>query len=176
MIIIFAGAFGRFPVGGHAWTELQYLLGLRALGHDVFFLEECGPESWVYHWKREELTTELDYPTNYVRDCLEPFGFGDRWIYRAGNRALGMKVDDFLDVCSQADLMLVRGSPIPLWRTEYSWPQRHIYIDSDPGFTQFSTANGDADLSRTIERCECLFTIGQRMGAEDGPIPTLGRN
>ena len=42
MIIIFAGALGRFPVGGHAWTEMQYLLTLRSLGHDVFFLEECG--------------------------------------------------------------------------------------------------------------------------------------
>lgn len=62
MIIIFASAIGRFPIGGNAWSDLQYLLGLRALGHDVFYLEECGLESWVYNWQTEQFTTELDYP------------------------------------------------------------------------------------------------------------------
>lgn len=66
MLIIFASCLGRFPIGGHAWADLQYLLGLRNLGHDVFYLEECGLESWVYNWETDELTTELEYPTNYV--------------------------------------------------------------------------------------------------------------
>ena len=51
MIVVFAGSIGRFPVGGHAWVDMQYLLGLRALGHDVFYVEECGPGSWVYNWE-----------------------------------------------------------------------------------------------------------------------------
>ena len=42
MIVIFAGSIGRFPVGGHAWVDLQYLLGLQTLGHTVYYLEECG--------------------------------------------------------------------------------------------------------------------------------------
>lgn len=176
MIIIFAGAIGRFPIGGHVWTEIQYLLGLRALGHDVFFLEECGPGTWVYNWETEQLTTELDYPTNYVRDCLEPIGLGNQWIYRAGDQSVGMSLDEFRDVCSQADLLLIRSTPIPLWRDEYNWPRRRIYVDTDPGFTQIHLANGHSELVSTIDRCECLFTNGQRIGAEDCPIPTVGRN
>ena len=35
MKIIFAGSIGRFPVGGHAWVDLQYLHGLQDLGHQV---------------------------------------------------------------------------------------------------------------------------------------------
>lgn len=175
MIVIFASAIGRFPIGGNTWSDLQYILGLRALGHDVFYLEECGPESWVYNWEREQLTTELDYPSNYVRNCLEPLGFGDRWIYRAGDLAVGMGVDKFLEVCSRAELMIIRGSPISLWREDYQWTQRRIFIDADPGFTQIKLAGGDADLVKTIEQCECLFTIGQHIGAPDCPIPTMGR-
>ncbi|MCC5651556.1 glycosyltransferase family 1 protein [Nostoc sp. XA013] len=176
MIIIFAGAIGRFPVGGQAWCEMQYLLGLQALGHDVFFLEECGSESWVYNWETEEFTTELEYPCKYVQDCLKPIGFDNRWIYRAGERSVGMEVNEFLDICSQADLMIVRGSPIPLWRDEYEWPRRRIYIDSDPGFTQINIANGDAELVSTVERCDRLFTISQRLGCEDCLIPTVGKH
>jgi hypothetical protein len=176
MIIIFASAIGRFPIGGNAWSDLQYLLGLRTLGHNVFYLEECGSESWVYNWQTEEFTTELDYPTNYVRNCLEPLGFVNQWIYRAGDRSMGMAVDEFNNVCSQADLMIVRGSPICLWRDEYKLPQRHIYIDADPGFTQINIAGGHSELVQTIERCDRLFTIGQRIGAQDCLIPTNGRH
>jgi hypothetical protein len=176
MIIVFAGAFGRFPIGGHAWAEMQYLLGLRDLGHDIFFLEECGQESWVYNWETEQLTTELDYPIKYVRDCLEPIDLGNQWIYRAGEQSAGMRVDEFRDVCSQADLLFIRSCPIPLWRDEYFWPKRRIYVDTDPGFTQVHIANGHSELVSTVERCERLFTNGQLIGTSGCPIPIHGKN
>ena len=175
MKIILSGGIGRFPVGGHAWVDMQYLLGLQALGHDVYYLEECGEGSWVYNWATEEVTTELEYPTNYVRECLEPIGFGERWIYRAGDRSVGMDADKFVALCSEADLLVVRASPIELWRNEYMLPRRRVYIDSDPGFTQFACLSGPAEWRDTIDRCERLFTIGQCIGAADCPIPTLGR-
>jgi hypothetical protein len=54
-------------------------------------------------------------------------------------------------------------------------PRRRIFIDGDPGFTQFSLANGAGELAATLARCEHLFTIGQRVGTSDCPIPTAGR-
>ncbi|NMG05375.1 glycosyltransferase [Brasilonema sp. UFV-L1] len=176
MNIIFAGSIGRFPVGGHAWVDMQYLLGLRSLGHKVFYLEECGPESWVYHWEMEQMTTELDYPTTYLQQCLTEIGFDSCWIYRAGEQSVGMNVADFLDVCAQADLLIVRGSPIPLWRPEYDLPKRRLFIDSDPGFTQIHLSHGDADLNNTVERCDRLFTVGQQVGAQGCSVPTLGKH
>src|SRR3954470_18610372 len=124
MIIVFAGTIGRCGVGGLAWMSMQYLAGLRALGHDVHYLEECGLESWVYDWDAERLTTELAYPAAYVRECLEPVGLGDRWIYRAGERSEGMAAEDFREVCSRADLLVVHAVPVTLWRDEYGWPRR----------------------------------------------------
>jgi hypothetical protein len=174
MIIIFAGALGRFPVGGHAWIEMQYLLALRSLGHDVFFLEDCGEGSWVYNWETEQITTDLKYPTSYIRQCLDPIGFSDQWIYRAGNNSVGMRLNDFLEVCSQADLLLIRASPITLWRPEYNLPLRRIFIDADPGFTQLKVINGNRDLISTVKYCEHLFTIGQKIGDEDCLIPSTG--
>jgi hypothetical protein len=175
LIIIVSGSIGRLPVGGHAWVDMQYLLGLRALGHDVYYLEECGAESWVYNWDAEELTTDLGYPAGYVRDCLGPVGLGGRWVYRAGDRAEGMDPGAFRDVCARADLLLVRAVPLALWREEYGWPRRRAFIDADPGFTQISLESGKPDLAETVARCECLFTVGQNLGAADCPIPAAGR-
>src|ERR1051325_10537418 len=96
MRIMIAGTIGRSGLGGQAWAVLQYLLGFRALGHDAIYLEDCGESSWGYNWDRLEWTTELDYPANYVRACLEPFGLGDRWIYRTNEGSVGIALEDFL--------------------------------------------------------------------------------
>jgi hypothetical protein len=154
---------------------MQYLAGLKALGHEVYYLEECGAESWVYDWEAGALTTDLAYPSDYVRACLEPLGMADDWIYRAGEQSVGMEVEQFAEVCSRADLLLIRAVPLPLWREEYTLPGRRAFIDADPGFTQISLVSGHAELTATVERCERLFTIGQRIGAHDCPIPTAGR-
>ena len=53
MIVVLAGAIGRSGVGGLAWMSMQYLAGLKALGHEVYYLEDCGDESWVYDWDAE---------------------------------------------------------------------------------------------------------------------------
>jgi hypothetical protein len=87
-----------------------------------------------------------------------------------------MAVDEFQSVCAQADLLIVRNCSIDLWREEYSWPRRRVFIDSDPGFIQFRLANGDFHFVNTVNRCERLFTIGQRIGTKDCPIPTEGRH
>jgi hypothetical protein len=175
MRIVLAGSIGRFPVGGHAWVDLQYLLGLRALGHEVFYLEECGPESWVYHWRRQELTTELSYPTEYVRSTLTPFGFGESWLYRAGEQAVGADTEALREFCHTADLLIVRAVPLPLWRPEYEWPRRKVFIDADPFFTQVQLLRGKPDLLETVARCDQLFTVGQRVGGVDCAVPLAGR-
>src|SRR5437764_1952718 len=174
MKIIFSGTIGRSGLGGQAWANLQYLLGLRALGHEVFYLEDCGESSWVYNWDKQEWTVELEYPAAYVRDCLQPFGLGERCIYRTVSQSLGQPLKSFFDLCSAADLLIMRAVPLWVWRKEYDGPRRRIFIDVDPGFTQISIANGDAGLAEGIALCQRRFTVGQRVGAPGCPIPTNG--
>ena len=174
MIIILSGTIGRSGLGGQAWAGLQYLLGLRELGHDVYYLEDCGRSSWVYIWEKEEWTHELDYPAAYVSACLTPFGFGDRWIYRDNYRSLGMELGKFLEVCASADLLVLRAVPFWNWRPEYDRPRRRAFIDVDPGFTQISIANGDAGLAAGVAACERRFTYAQRFGLPGSTVPAHG--
>ena len=47
-IIIVAGALANKPMnGGAAWTRISWLLGLRRLGFETYFLEEIQPEHCV---------------------------------------------------------------------------------------------------------------------------------
>ncbi len=174
MTIVFSGTIGRSGLGGQAWAGLQYLLGLRALGHDVYYLEDCGRSSWVYIWETEDWTHELDYPAAYVNACLLPFGFGDRWIYRDNYRSLGMPLEKFQEACARADLLILRAVPFWNWRPEYELPRRRAFIDVDPGFTQITLANGDAGLAEGIAKCDRRFTYAQRVGQPDCAIPPNG--
>jgi hypothetical protein len=173
--IVLAGSIGRLPVGGYSWMDMQWLAGLSALGHDVHYVEDCGEQSWVYNWTAEQLTTDLDYPGGYVGACLGSIGLGDRWTYRAGDGTRGRTATEVADMCAEADLLIVHGVPLEVWRPEYARIRRKVFVDVDPGFIQIALATGDAKLTETADRCEVLFTIGQRFGAADCPVPTAGR-
>jgi hypothetical protein len=174
MTIILAGAIGRSGLGGQAWAYLQYLIGFRALGYEVYYLEDCGETSWVWNWDTGEWTEDPAFPATYVRECLEPFGFKDRWIYRTSAQSFGMSLNQLKAVCAQADLLVMRAIPLWDWRPEYALPKRRIFIDVDPGFTQMNIASGDTGLAAAIGRCDRLFTLGQRFGAADCLIPETG--
>jgi hypothetical protein len=174
MTIILAGAIGRSGLGGQAWAYLQYLIGFRALGHDVYYLEDCGETSWIWNWDTGEWTEDPMFPAAYVRDCLEPFGFKDKWVYRTTSQSFGMSLDQVKAVCAEADLLIMRAIPLWDWRPEYALPRRRIFIDVDPGFTQMNIASGDKGLAEAIGHCERRFTLGQRFGAADCLIPDAG--
>jgi hypothetical protein len=174
MNLIVAGTIGRSGLGGQAWAVLQYLLGFRALGHEVMYLEDCGESSWVYNWDKEEWTTELDYPAGYVRACLEPFGFSQQWIYRTNEGSRGMPLPEFVQRCAAADLLILRAVPLWVWRPEYDLPRRRAFIDVDPGFTQISILQGDKGIADGVARCERRFTVAQRIGKPGCTIPVEG--
>src|SRR5207237_9382753 len=79
MKILFAGIIARYPFGGVTWCSLMYLLGLRALGHDVFYIEDTG--ECVYDPVQNTRSIDPSYGTDYINQSLEPYGFGDRWTF-----------------------------------------------------------------------------------------------
>ena len=79
MKILFAGIIARYPFGGVTWCSLMYLLGLRALGHEVFYIEDTG--ECVYDPIQNTRATDPAYGTRYICSALEPFGLGERWTF-----------------------------------------------------------------------------------------------
>ena len=174
-LVVFAGTIGRSVIGGLSWDNMQYLVGLAELGHDVYYLEDCGEESWVYDWDAQQLTNDLAYPTSYLQDCLEPVGLADRWIYRAGANSTGIEIAEFDAICAEADLLIAWGDALTTWRAAYDSPRRRAFIDVDPGFTQISLAQGQHGLHKAVDNCESVFTISPRIGTPTSPLPTYGR-
>ena len=175
LIIILAGTIGRSVTGGQTWANLHYLLGLRALGHDAYYLEDVGEWSETYDWRTQCNTNSLDHPANYIDHALSAHGFGNKWIYRTNDDCRGMSIAQFGELCEQADLLLIRGVPILVWRPDYDAPRRRAFIDVDPGFTQIRLANREPAFVETMAHCESVFTYATRMGRPDCTIPSAER-
>jgi hypothetical protein len=169
--IIVAGIIGRYPFGGVTWCSLMYLLGLRNLGHDVYYLEDTG--ECIYDYAQNTLSLDSSYGLNYIHSALSQFDLGDRWTfidYRG--EYFGKSRNEMVQICAGTDLFVNLSGGCWFWRDEYTKVPRKIFIDSDPGFTQIRLAKGeDPSLVEFFKGFNALFTFGRNLDASDCTIP-----
>ncbi len=172
MNIILAGIMGRYPFGGVAWCSLMYLLGLRRLGHSVWYLEDMAECN--YDPVARTLRTDPRYALNFIQATLTPYGLGDRWCYvdYLGRNYYGHSRESWLRVCADADLILNLSGGFWLWRDEYAAIPHSAYIDSDPAFTQIEIARRGPERTEFFSRFGALFTFGRNIGTVASPVPT----
>src|ERR1041384_4549650 len=95
-IIVF-GILFWFPLAGVTYQFLHFLIGLRRLGYDVYYVEDCG--RWIYDPRINDLSPDASYNIAAIAPILEAHGFRDRWAFRAyyaGGECHGMTEADVL--------------------------------------------------------------------------------
>jgi hypothetical protein len=168
--ILFAGIIARHPFGGVAWCSLMYLLGLRALGHDVFYIEDTG--ECVYDPVQNAVSLDPSYGIGHIHRTLEPFGLADRWAFvNYDGRYWGRSADDVRRFCADADLFLNLSGGAWFWRDEYARVPHSAFIDSDPGFTQLAIHKAEPWYVEFFARFNRLFTFGANIGTPASPVP-----
>ncbi len=168
--IVVSGAIANsYLKGGEAWHRLHWVLGLKRLGFLVYFVEQINRESCV---DATGAVTAFQECVNlaYFRRVTEQFGLSGSaaLIYEAGEQTYGLTNAELLDLAEAADLLVNISGHLtlnPLMRRL----GRKIYIDEDPGFTQFWYIDGHA---KPLEGHDLYFTIGENIGAPGCPIPT----
>lgn len=161
--VIVAGALGNKPgQAGEAWVKLSWVRGLQRLGFDVWFVEQLD----------ESLTD--DFPTApWFRTVTERFGFAGRAVLLQGGESIvGPRVEDLLVIAPEADLVNISGHLT--FPRLFGAFRRRVMVDIDPGFTQFWHDEGLDGAN--VAGHDAYFTIGERIGSADCPIPTAGIN
>jgi len=171
MRILLAGIIARYPFGGVTWCSLMYLLGLRALGHEVFYIEDTG--ECVYDPILNTRATDPVYGTTYIHNALEPYGLGDRWSFVNYDGAYhGRSADEVRRYAADADLFINLSGGSWFWRDEYAKIPRKVFVDSDPAFTQLAIAKAEPWYVEFFQRFDHLFTFGSNIGTAASTIPT----
>jgi hypothetical protein len=172
--IVVLGYIVRGPVGGMAWHHLQYVLGLKALGHDVLFIEDSDDFPSCYDPSRHVVDFNPEYGLRFTKDAFDKLGMDESWAYHDAHKGNwhGPASSVAIGFCSTADLAInVSGvNPLRPWTASI---ERRALIDTDPLFTQVRHLN-DAGKRQLAGIHTHHFTFGERIGQVDCVVPADG--
>src|SRR5271157_6426894 len=80
-LIVF-GIIFWYPLAGVTYQFLHYLIGLRRLGWDVYYVEDSS--RWVFDVRDFELTPDASRNIEMVAPVLQRYGFSGKWVFRGG--------------------------------------------------------------------------------------------
>ncbi|CAN5386217.1 hypothetical protein BH23ACT9_BH23ACT9_05370 [soil metagenome] len=162
MNIVVTGFATPMPVAGLLWHYAHYLLGFRALGHEVHYVEDSGDHPWNWDPVADDVDEDCRAGSTFLADGFGALGLGDRWVYRhrPTGRHDGLDAETTADVLSQADLLVSVSCTAPR-RPEYEQIPLRIAIDTDPVFTQIKVAEGRPHWGELSEWHTRLFTFGR---------------
>jgi hypothetical protein len=173
MKIILGGVLSRHPcVPGSVWHRLHYLLGLLGLGHDVYFVEEVGPD-WCVDGQGRRCPYEHSVNRELFRETIERFGLSDRacQVYNRGEATLGLSPPALEALARGADLLINMSGNVKS-ELVLGNVRRRAYEDSDPVYTQLWHAEYGKDLNFGAH--QVFFTRGLNIGTPHSPIPDCG--
>ena len=174
-VAVVAGYVVRYPVGGMTWVALNYLLGLRALGFDVVFMEAAGPQPCCYDVAAARMTEDPSYGVSYLERSLDAAGLASTpWWYRdeAGDR--GMSRDEAIATLERAAVLIdVSGSS---WAEEFRRCERRILIDTDAPFTQIRLVDGDEGWAAFVDAHDVHATYAVNIADGSSSVPRDGRS
>jgi hypothetical protein len=174
-VVIVAGYLIGNPLGGHALSILHYLMGLQRLGYEVVFVEHPG---WTDACYNPQTRTSSDDPTFGIREMCRHFeqvGL-NRWCHVDVNgECRGLSRGELSRLCREAVALVCLWTVT--WLPEFLECRTRIFIDLDPGFTQFAmlpTPTRSVPGYASPLDFHIRFTYGTRIGEPDCPIPTHG--
>lgn len=161
--IVVAGMLAGVPrQGGATWAVLQYVLGLRRLGHEVVVIEQVASERFAAATPR-------------FAALVDEFALGPHaaLVDRSTGATAGTARTDLLRAVSGADLLLnISGTLTD--EDLLDRVQRRAFVDLDPAFTQLWDAAEGVDMG--LHRHDRFVTIGRAIGTPACTVPTCGRS
>ena len=169
--VVVAGAIANKPrSGGEAWVRLSWVRGLQRLGFDVRLVEELSSAACVDEAGRPT-APESASNVAWFGAVVDRFGLGDvASLLVDGEAVAGADRRTLLAVAPGATLVNISGHLTD--EALFGAFGRRVFVDIDPGFTQFWHAAGNAGAR--VEGHDLHFTIGENIGTEACPIPTAG--
>jgi hypothetical protein len=173
MRIILGAVLSRHPfVPGSVWHRLNYILGLRKLGHEVYWVEDVHP-SWCVDVDGRKCPFDRSVNRELFRQTLDRFDLTDRacQIYNQGEATFGMSMSALVEIARGADLLLNMSGHVKA-RPVLESVARRAYEDHDPVYTQLWCAEYGKDLGFAAH--EVFFTRGLNIGTPYSHIPDCG--
>lgn len=173
--ILFSTYMVRYPLGGMLSWAIQYALGFRQLGHEVYLLERANYPGACYD--PEQRHSGDDCRANYgiVHELLKRFELEHHLIFQAMDGTIIGSTQSELTTLFRDSDVLIDGGNHGAWlpdAKETGIPT--ILIDGEPGYTQVRMALADAE-GALPPSYDYYYSNGANIGTARSTAPTGGR-
>lgn len=168
--VVVSGMVARVPgQGGATWAALQYVLGLRAAGHDVLLVEELEPEDLL----PDGVTLAASRNAAYFRRVVQRFGLAGKasLLLRGTRSTVGLPREELKRRLGPDAVLLNLSGTLRDEELRDRIPTR-VYVDLDPAFTQFWHVDGE-DVG--MEGHTHHATVGLELGRPGCEVPSCDR-
>ncbi len=172
--LVVLGMMGRCPFGGQAWLYLNWIRALRALGHDVYYVED--DTVWLYDPVTNLVTDDCSYAVAHIARCMQRIRMSDRWAFRFPGRkdgCWGLSDMQLKSLYATSDAVLNIGGCTAL-RDEHAAADVRVYVETDPVTVELRLASGDPTDAWVLADHNVFATYGENYGAPDCGVPLLG--
>jgi len=155
-----------------AWNWLHLVLGLQALGHEVYFVEEVDGH-WCHDPGGDVASFERSVNRARFVEAMERFGLLSRacQIYDGGSATAGLTIEQLEPALAGADLLINVSGHVKSELVLGSVARR-AYFDQDPVFTQLWLAEYGVKLNSAPD--DFFVTVGLNIGTPHSPVPDGG--
>jgi len=155
--------------GGATWAVLQYVLGLRQLGHEVYLLEPISTKALRPTGQGLSSSENANYFTGVVNE----FDLVDHsaLLIEGTKETWGLSYEKLEKVAGRADVLINISGMLTEESLLKSIPIR-VYLDLDPAFNQLWNAVEQVDMR--FAGHTHFVTIGLEIGEPGCSIPTCG--
>jgi hypothetical protein len=172
--LVVLSMMGRCPFGGQTWLSLNWLRGLAALGHEVWYVEDDSV--WPYHPGKDSVTDDCSYAVEHIAGCMDRIGLPGQWAFRLADRegaCWGMSPACLHELYRSCDALLNVVGATDLREEHMAAPLR-VYIECDPVTAELRLANGDEHTRVAFANHHVIVTYGENFGARDCGVPLNG--
>lgn len=174
MKILVLGYVIKSPLGGLVWSHLQYMIGLKRLGHEILFLEDSYDFPACYNPDTFTIGEDPSYGLTFLDHVFNAYDLKGLWAYydaHSGNW-YGQSRQQVLSFCAAADVVLNIGAVTPLRDWWATIPVR-VLIDTDPAFTQVRHLTEPETMAIALQH-NSFFTFAENIDQTFCTIPDDG--
>jgi hypothetical protein len=177
--IVILGIMSRHPVGGVVWQTLHYLLGLRRLGFDPYYVEAGAhqPSALLVDDDDAGDPGRCVAAARFLDRTLRRVDMGDRWAFHAlhtDGRCYGLSECELLRLYGSAELIInLCGATLP--REEHCRTGRLVYLETDPVLIQVELHEGHRETIEYLEPHGAFFTFAENYGRDVCALPVSDR-
>jgi hypothetical protein len=159
-----------YPLAGIVYQILHYLIGLRRLGYDPYYIEDSS--RWVFDVQTREITDDVAGNVATVAPVLARHGFPGQWACRNIRSGAWHGLGDVAvrELYRSADALLNISGAQEITDEHRALPRR-IYVETDPFSYQVDVATGFRRTVALLAAHDTHFTFGENIGASDCSVP-----